>query len=199
MPETRSITVYPLAELTGTARETALNTLAQWNTDDNWWEFIEDDTRRLGALFGLTVAELQFSGFSSQGDGASITGSYRYVKGGLTAIQKEAPTDETLHAIVSDLTRIQRLRGYRLTAEIVRTSHHYSHENTVTATAYDSRGDEHVAAVSEAVTDVLRRFMRWVYRMLETEYEYRTSEAALLEFAEANEYRFLASGSVAPV
>lgn len=197
MPETREITVYIIQELTGAGREHALAKLAEWNTDHDWWEYTESDFKRLCALFGLEIEEIQFSGFSSQGDGASFTGSYRHIKGGLAALQDEAPTETDLHDAVRALNTIQRSRGYRLTAAIERISHHYSHSLTVRTTAYDSRGDEHLQEVSDAVGEVMRGLMDWYYRRLESEYEYRTSEAECIEFANANEYRFTADGRIA--
>lgn len=191
MPESRTITVYTAQELTGDARNTALEWLARGNTDHDWYDVTIEDAKRLCALFGLTIDDVQFSGFSSQGDGASLTGSYAYKAGGLAALQQEAPTEEKLHAAVRELQRIQRSRGYKLTATIERNrGDRYVHPRSVTTTAYDSQGDEHGQEVTDAVAEAMRDVMTWIYRQLEAEYEYQTSEEACLESADANDYRF---------
>jgi hypothetical protein len=50
------------------------------------------------------------------------------------------------------------------------------------------------ADAEEAVTEALRDLARWLYRQLEREYEYLTSDAVVDEAILANEYTFTANG-----
>ena len=47
------------------------------------------------------------------------------------------------------------------------------------------------------VIQLLRDFADWIYRRLEEEYEYQTSEEAVAESMAANEYEFYEDGSIA--
>lgn len=195
MPRTMTTTktVYKLSELTGTARETALAKLAEWATDDSfWYESVIEDAKTIGALMGIEIEDVFFSGFSSQGDGACFTGTYSWRKGCVQLVKEYAPQDKTLHLIVHALQKIQAPNFYRLTANV--THHgHYSHEY---CTSIEVDG-ELVADAEDALKDALRDYMRWIYRQLEAEYEYRTSEEALLEDAEANDWEFTEDGRIA--
>jgi hypothetical protein len=50
------------------------------------------------------------------------------------------------------------------------------------------------ADADEAVTKALRDLARWLYRQLEREYEYQTSDAVVDEAIIANGYTFTNSG-----
>ena len=50
------------------------------------------------------------------------------------------------------------------------------------------------ADAEEAVTEALRDLARWLYRQLEREYEYLTSDAVVDEAIIANEYTFTPGG-----
>lgn len=196
MPETREITVYTAQELTGRARERALQWLADGETQGDWWDAVEDDAKTIGALFGLTITDLSFSGFWSQGDGASVTGTYQHKAGALKAVKRHAPKDTELHRIVAELAAIAKRNRYQLSANITRSSHQYSHERTVEIDT-DTPKVETDGGNRGALAETLRDFMRWIYGQLEAEHTYRTSEQACLESADANEYRFTADGRVA--
>ena len=53
------------------------------------------------------------------------------------------------------------------------------------------------AEAEDEVTQLLRDFADWIYNQLISEYEYQTSEEAVAESMEANEYEFYEDGSIA--
>ena len=55
-------------------------------------------------------------------------------------------------------------------------------------------GQNMTADAEDIVVDALRDLARWLYRQLEREYEYRTSDDAVDETIAANEYSFTESG-----
>lgn len=191
--KTTTETVYKLAELTGNGRETALEKLGEFATSDSFWhESVMEDAKTIAALMGIEIKDIFFSGFWSQGDGACFTGSYSWRKGCVQLVKEYAPQDETLHKIAAALQKVQAPNFYRLTASVAQSGH-YSHEYS---TAIDVDGAL-VPDADETLKDTLRDYMRWIYRQLEKEYEYRTSEAALVEDAEANEWEFTEDGKLA--
>ena len=75
MPEQMTTTVYKFNELEGRDKERARNKLAEWATDHEWYESVYGLAREDGAKRGFEIDDIRFSGFWSQGDGASWTGS----------------------------------------------------------------------------------------------------------------------------
>ena len=189
-------TVFKFDELSDEAKEKAIE---KWNEDGldyEWWDYVEEDAKRMGALMGITVDKMYFSGFWSQGDGACFEGSYEYVKGAVKAIMTEAPSDTELHRIAKDLQDIQRRNFYGLSASVKQRGH-YSHEHCTVIDVSDGRenapwqvSDE----TEEAIAEALRDFMRWIYRNLEREYEFITSAEEVAETLRINEYDFLENG-----
>lgn len=59
--------VYAFAELSESAKETARNNYREHNLDFcDWWDSVYDDAKTIGALFGLDIARIYFSGFWSK-------------------------------------------------------------------------------------------------------------------------------------
>ena len=179
------------------------------NVEDTWWDSIYDDFRRICDIFGVDLDknEPQFSGFASQGDGASFTGTYRaYVKRGYadnppilfyetapTKIREHAPEDEELHRIADELCMLSRVY-FLLHINIARFGRSsYVHEQTMDCYVAPMDGDpddwaEEVHAHVQAEGALLMRDLaRWLYRTLEDEYFYLTSDEAVWDTIEANE------------
>ncbi len=201
-------TVFKFSELTDSAKEKARE---WWRTsEDIDLDHVIDDAAIVADLFGLDIRKktirlmngktraepaVYWSGFWSQGDGASYEGDYSYCKGALAAIVSYAPTDTALHDIVRRLQRVQARNFYRLTASITQSGR-YVHEMTM---RFDvSRTDD--APVSdndiEELSDCLRDFARWVYRALETEWEYQASDEVVDELLDVNGYEFDEEGRI---
>ena len=105
-----------------------------------------------------------------------------------------AHQDATLHAIVRRLQKVQARNFYRLEADITQSGR-YVHEITM---RFDvSRTDDRPVSEydEEELSDCLRDFARWIYRALETEYEYQSSEEVTDELLEANGYEFDEDGN----
>jgi hypothetical protein len=86
-------------------------------------------------------------------------------------------------------------KPYRLSAT-VKHSGHYQHQYCTDIAVTDDnsmRGDA-APDVEEAVKELLRDFMRWIYRQLEQEYGYLTSDESVDDTIRANEYTFTEDG-----
>lgn len=179
------------------------------NVDYDWWGAVYYDFNRICQILGieLDAKEPCFSGFASQGDGASFTGTYRAQGLGYPGlepihtaekapakIREYAPEDEELHRIADELCMMGRIY-YAPYAHITRYSRsRYYHPNTMqidTFEPYDSDEDDWAQEVHDEVerilTDTMRDLADWLYRTLEREYDYRTSDEAVWETIVANE------------
>ena len=136
-----------------------------------------------------------FSGFWSQGDGACFEGYWSHSKGAAARIRDYAPTDATLHGIADWLQAIQRRNFYQLRAEATHRGR-YQHEYCMAISVErDSQTYQDMTAdAEETVMEALRDLARWLYRQLEREYDYLTSDEAVDEAIVANEYSFTVDG-----
>ena len=167
-----------------------LSESAQHRAHENWMtsdcpidlDFIVDQFTEMLEMLGFSCVKIYYSGFYSQGDGASFTGQYTYKKGFLKAVNNEWQ-DKDLHAILDQLQAIQCRNFYRLESDIYQRGR-YVHENTM----YDVNDDTFL------LERVWRPLARWLYRHLEKEYEYLTSFEAFRESAESNEWEFTDCG-----
>jgi len=192
--KTIEINLYQFNELSESAKETAIDWYRSGNLGYNWWEFAYDDAKEIASLFGLEIDRIYFSGFWSQGDGACLTGHYKYQKGGLRAVKEHAPLDKELHRIVEELQEIQRKHFYKLECRVSHNDRYYHARSTDFDFGYDYEPDNETEII---VRDLLRDYMDWIYNNLEKEYEYLQSDEQIIEAIKSNDYDFTIDGKVA--
>lgn len=192
--------LFTFPELSETAKEAAIQKYSG-TADSDWWDSVYEDAVAVAELIGITInednkgkPEIRFSGFWSQGDGASFTGSYAYRRDSVNLVSSYTGGDKVLVAIASQLSKIQRKHFYGLTAEIGLWSGNYYHSHMMRADVINSQGRELPEEVGDEVLVQMRAFADWVYRQLEKEYEYQNSEEAFAELAEANDWLFNEEG-----
>jgi hypothetical protein len=198
--ETTTRVLYKFSELSEEAKQRAIEKEAESAGSDFWTEPTIEDFERICNILGVTLKQRQYktiggdtryepavywSGFSSQGDGASFEGEYEYKAGSAKAIREYAPKDEKLHAIADDLLRLQKPFLFGLQATITQSGNNV-HEYTMTIsprTKFDDVSEKwsSKAIPEDELTDCFRRLAKWVYRSLEAEYDYQTSEEAARE------------------
>lgn len=190
---------YTFAELPDDIQQKALANLWDINVHDSFWqEFVLNDAKALGALIGIDIDKIYFSGFSSQGDGACFVGRYSYKKGAVEAVKEYAPNEEILHSIAQELQDVQKRHFYGLNASVVHRGP-YSHEYcTDIRVDYDAPNYQDMAITAEAdISNGLRNFMRWTYAKLASAYNYATLDKSIIATIEANEYEFTEQGKLA--
>lgn len=188
--------VFKFCELSQDAKETVIETFSDINTDYQWWDFLFEDFKTVGEILGIEINEIYFSGFWSQGDGACFEGNYSYKKDCIKKIKEYAPTDTELHSIATALFQIQRPYFYRLTANIKHSGHYY-HEYCTAIDVYQQDNTDYGNVSSndvEAIEDLLRDFMRWMYQQLEKEYNWLTTKEQIISTIESNNYEFTEDG-----
>ena len=210
MPRTIETVVYTIDELSGKARDAA----RAWHRDcglhDDWDDFVLDDFQSVCRILGVTLAtrqvrlcgggsraqpEIHWSGFHSQGDGASFTGHYAHARGAPKAIRAHAPQDAELHRIADDLQELQRRNFWQLGA-VIRQRGRYCHEYTMSVDVErDSpTGQPPTDGAEDAVVEAMRDLARWLYRQLRTEHDHLNSDDVVDETIRANGWTFMTDG-----
>lgn len=208
MPEIIETTVYRLDELTDAAKDKARLWYQGGIAADDWHDAVFEDFGTIAALLGVELKtqavrlygggtrqepNVYFTGFWSQGDGACFEAIYRYKAGARQAIRRHAPEDAELHAIADRLQNIQRRNFYQVTAEITHRGR-YCHEHALDIEVTCGGQQTKATAGEEGIAEALRDLARWLYRQLEREYEYHTSDEGIDEAILANGYTFTAGG-----
>lgn len=210
MPEVIETTVYRLVELSEAAKEKARAWYREGGFDYEWYDAVYEDFQTIAEILGIRFRTrtvrlmgggtrqdpcIWFRGFWSQGDGACYEGVWRHARGAPARLRAYAPQDAVLHGIADRLQAIQRRNFFQLRAEICHHGH-YTHEYSMSiAVERDSPvGQDMTPDAEDIVTEALRDLARWLYRQLEREYEYLTSDEAVDESLRANDYTFTEAG-----
>ena len=210
MPQVIEITVYTIDELSDAAKEAARAWYRESCLDYEWYDFVYEDFQTICGIIGVTLGtsvarlygggtrdkpQVYFTGFHSQGDGASFEGSYSHARGAAKAIRTHAPLDTELHRIADELHAAQRRNFYALHAAI-RQQGRYCHEYSMAieverdSPTWQPPTDD----AEDTVIEAMRDLARWLYRQLRSEYEHLTSDPAIDETLAANCWTFTAGG-----
>lgn len=208
---TTTKTVYLFGELDEKAQEKAIEreSMAQGEMFDH--ECTYEDAATIGEVLGIDLRtqprklrngetrydpNIYYSGFSSQGDGACFEGSYRYAKGSCKAIRAYAPEDKELHRIADELFELQRRFFYRLSAT-TRQRGHYNHSGCMEVEVRYGDGDynDDRALPEDELARLLRDFADWIYKRLNDEYDYVTSEETCRAYLTESDDEFTEDGA----
>jgi hypothetical protein len=195
MPEVISTTVYRIDELPEGVKDRARAWYREGCFDHDWYDAVSEDFQRIAEILGIRVKTrttrlvggrtredpcIWFSGFWSQGAGAAWEGVYSYRKSAAAELRAYAPMDKTLHRIAETLQAAQRQNFYQLSAEVTHRGNYYHAFTMAVSVSRDSvTAVEIIGDAETVVTDVLRDLANWLYRQLEQEYEYQTSDEAV--------------------
>jgi hypothetical protein len=213
MPHDKTVKVWLFNELDDHAKERAREWYRQGAFDYEWWEFVYDDAEQCAKCLGIEIAHRQarngkgepikgrltiyFSGFSSQGDGACFEGDYRYKKGWRKALKAHAPQDKELLEIGQVLQAAQKPSRWTATASI-RNAGRYHDMSVLVNAEYPNvdtaRNDEVCEIRQSMIEQCMKDFAHWIYKRLESEYDYMNSDEQVDEAIKANEYEFTEAG-----
>lgn len=169
------------------------------NVDHDWWDFTYDEFKIEMQTKGITVNDINFTGFYSQGDGASFTGRIdmaQFLK---------------VHGLEEHYMGATFFAGQgELWADLTRGSSHYCHEHSVEATLVDdtyNNFDDDIRfevytrmeevlnnewqELEDEVNKICRGYMQDLYRQLRDEFEALTSKEAIWETIVANDLHVL--------
>jgi len=171
--DTITTKVYEFKELSDEAKEAAIQNLADINVDYEWWDAIYEDAKNVG----IKITEFDI------GRGSYCRGDFIFnaedVAKKITEEHGEfCETYKTANGFLAEFNKGKR-------------EHELSPD-------YDSEYEEFVD--TGLYDDIMNEFKRSIledYRiMLEKEYEYFTSEEAIIETIEANKYEFTEDGKL---
>ena len=159
------------------------DTTPYWST-----ELCDNLKERLDSEYGIYNADIQWSGFSCQGDGASISTEYNIDIEKFLRKCKAWSKFRSLHRFI---------KANELIADIGRHSGRYAHSNMVFANVSFEWGidfnytQETVSVALECfITEKIREMSNELYRDLEKENDYHLSDDALTDLIQANDYTF---------
>lgn len=166
-------------------------------------EYYQDVLKHIG----FTNVEISFSGFYSQGDGASFTADY---DSSLINLDELKNHNTEIYSLMARNDSVFGASGLtsdnRITANVKRISHHYSHHNTVAIDDIEINGidewgenDSKIYKAFEAIENYLSSLKDdicyIIYNNLEREYDYQTSDEYVAELLTINDYYFLEDGT----
>lgn len=193
--KTINMTVYLPHELpTEEAKQKAYDKLAELETSDSdWADFLIEQTCVEWAKRGYSVnrEDVLFSGFWSQGDGASFTGDVNLLLW-LDVNPTLAPMFAPLLPSIKDGT---------LTVTIERLNTRYAHAYTMDAVVtpdveLDAAMRHDLAKLEAAITADARHLADELYKDLEETYEDLTARENLDNVAAVNDYYFDVDGEL---
>lgn len=188
---------YTINELSDEAKE---NAHQQWLNNFEFFgaEYVIDYAKQVASLMGWEIDKVFYSGFWSQGDGACFEGTMRYAKGCYKNVCEYAPQDKELQRIAKEWQDVQKRAFYALSAK-VKQSGYYMHSGCISFDCTDTRtnwGYVENPDFEESIIQIGRDFMDWIYKQLESAYEYETSLELFIEECEANGYEFNEDGKM---
>lgn len=183
------------------------------DNDCYWHECITDNAKEEGKELGFNIHNIYFSGFYSQGDGASWVGTVDLIKW----LEKHKADDPRAH-ILSALMENDWVDRW---IDVTNNGSRYSHSNTMVRndvgiqsedendtlakgmfaganvrTLMESLPDTYVNDISDEVLQSARDYADEIYEKLRNEYEHMCSEEYIAELCDANEYLFYKNGKL---
>lgn len=175
--------------------EKILEKYREINTEYNWYDCVIEDFCQNVENFGFNVEpkNVHFTGFWSQGDGASFTGDIdvlEYLKH-----EKKLTKYRNVVRKIND----DKIAQY---ADIVRTSSRYSHEKTCGVDILDNYEEvsdkvfDEVKELTEELEEKRYDLCRDIYKALEEQYYFLVSDESVTQTLVENEYEFDENGDI---
>jgi hypothetical protein len=210
--KTIQLNLYSFGELDEKAKKKALKEFQDLNVNFDWWDFGYNDFISICEYLGVTVDKksVHFEGFYSQGDGSCFDADVDILKLLLaidtSAWQEYAPNvqfsffrpgiDKRVLTLIEQAKLemnariISRQRGYGVVVDL----------GVYPISEPEKNRDMIYGELDELekwLDGIAQTLNRYLYKALEREYEFQTSDEAIAETIEANEYLFTADGKSA--
>lgn len=172
---TKTINVYSFEELSDKAKKKVIEKFYDINTDYDWYELTNEEQCEELVNLGYNEPKILFSGFASQGDGACFTCTsidFQKFMGG-----KYKDVD-----ISANITHSWR--------------YYFATSTTVNLEDNGNLSQEQYDEIEKDIENEREQLGNKFYRQLEKEYYALTSEKAIIETIEANEYEFDEDGNM---
>lgn len=208
----KTATAYTFDELSKDAKKKALEKTRHWTTEDyEWWDCVYQEWIEKLADMGYETEEkkMHFSGFWSQGDGASFEASVDVLKW-LEATDKETEDGDDNAQSEKPEVEYRSLRYWLkklgTEAAYVKIYHqgHYYHRFCMYIDSEWSewieppKAVEQLEELTEGILGHARDQALKLYRDLEAECESRMTDEYITDYLQANEFLFWSDGTPAP-
>jgi hypothetical protein len=222
MSKTIEVEVFKYDELSDSAKDRARDWYIE-GMDYEWWEGVYESVKEDGYELGFCIDDIRFSGFWSQGDGASWLGQVD-VRQWLEKHCADSIGVSAWCALIQEDVVSKHI-------QVTQNSNHYSHHETmgfanVEDNVYDAN-DEHemvlpsifkgmevrhlfdiiatddtcpykgVDDITTAIAISAKDYAKDIYIRLREEYEYLCSEEMMMDHFECNDYHFDEDGRLA--
>jgi hypothetical protein len=154
--------------------------------------------KRLLEMYGFSGVEVYYSGFWSQGDGASFTGRYRYKAGALKAIKAEF-TGTWFKDVIEYLELLDGInkKCFYSLRYMINTGGRYCHANTMQVNyLQDCHGNRDFSKHEDDITKYVRGIANEFYYLLEKSYNSQFTDEAVIESIKCNDYEFYENGQM---
>lgn len=170
---------------------------------DGWYECIEEDFKEKLTSSGYNDIEVTWSGFWSQGDGASFTGELWTTEDVLKRLYPEhEELKQSIKNMIIDNVKINIVRNNYYS--------HYVHSNTIFAELdiynldyiledyprLESKIYKVLKIIESNANNEIKQLSDTYYENLREYYHEMVSDDQVLETLEANDYEFLEDGSI---
>jgi len=198
--EKKTIDLYEVSDLKLPGNEKVLQKVLseyrEYFVTDDWYSFTKDELFDYLDLIGFEKINIRFSGFYSQGDGASFTGKLdrdyleRYPRVGYES--KLLKACDTFYKRLLDVPK-----GFQIYIQKIENTSYYSHEYTTKIYIEDECGDTiNDESLIHYLTEDYRNLCKTYHRQLEEEYYTLTSDEYILEMFEEENAVFTESGNL---
>lgn len=172
-------TVYTWDELTDEQKEKALSKLYDLNTDYEWWYGVYEDAEQVGIK--ITSFDLDRN---RGAEGEFITSALEVAK---AIIENHGPDCETYKTAKAFFDTVSPMIDFR---------DNFADDDDTTEEEYKNF-DNNTDKIEELEEEFLKSILEDYSIMLQKEYEYLSSEEAIVETIKANEYEFDENGNIA--
>ena len=193
--ETITKTYLKFDELDEKQQREVLDKQRDINVDYDWYEFIKEEFHSDLETLGFSAITSQFSGFWSQGDGASFTAIFELpkskndLKERVEKLLKNAPY--FFHTFAD---KIEDMKETGLKESFLNLDFSEELEHGEEKIAVEQHGrychEYTMQCWNEGLQEFSRSLAARYYIQLEREYDYLTSDKAIKETIEANDYEF---------
>lgn len=198
--ETKTYKVFEFDELSADAQKIALDELRD-QEDPYWYASVEDQWKEKLTELGYDNPDISFSGFGSQGDGASFTARIDLSVWLLKPTTKI--TEKDRERFYKMLANIAKSDDCEIEAKVFRIDTRYSHENTCRASVelsgtYTPEGEALANELEKLIEADRLALSKQIYKEFEAEYDYLKSDEVLKDESIPYQHKYLKSGKFAP-
>lgn len=202
-----SINLFRIDELADQAKEFAVENNREINTYFGWWDSDYEHFVTLCKVMGIDInpRKIYFKGFYSQGDGSCFESTIEILDL-INGIKKQSWKEYAPNLTIANCTvpqRILRLIEQQLIEVDIwtETSHryyflHYHFRDTINGTSERAYPhiEEELLKLDKWAKRTLEILNQYLYKTLESTYEYLMSDTAITDTFQADDYLFTEDG-----